>query len=567
MNFSSIELTPQKKRTAFYLRVSSEEQKNSRNIERQIDTAMEFYNSSAFTEACTLVKPLVPTPGQPDIFFVDNGYNAEELQNGTALLEVLELAKENRIDMLYVDSVDRLLRSEKDEVRGKITDILFFRKNVKVYLRDISMAAEDGIMLTFLGKMAAKNKANFLRLGHLGKKTKTKNENRPASGHAIYGYALEKDPYNKFVIVEEEAKIVRWVVKMNCGQVTDDMPESLKDLVVKHPKGPPDQDILEQLHALGYNQKNHIKRNKFNLRKGKEHDGKFAKQWISHLFTRGYYAGERISRFMPTEKIRMSVDDHEYEVITSKVPQIVTVEDWALANSNREHRYLRKGRHEKQQYLLNEVLFCAHCGLKMGGRAKHKLHRNGHGKTVTTFYTCNSKTLSWRNCEGRRKCHNAKNLEPLIVKELKNYLTSANSVRSLRPNDNADFVHKIERLEFDEKRIDDQLLKYKEEEVKIFRLEMSGSYASDIIQSELKRVKESEKHLTKQKQKIKNEKLKIQKAQMQESKINLDEIQHYFDINLEELPFKELKQLFGTIVKTIRITSEGKVDVFFKSVQ
>jgi hypothetical protein len=53
-------------------------------------------------------------------FFCDEGYNLESLDGDYEIVEMLELIKAGLINGIYMDNSNRLLRSTKAEIRGRI---------------------------------------------------------------------------------------------------------------------------------------------------------------------------------------------------------------------------------------------------------------------------------------------------------------------------------------------------------------------------------------------------------------------------------------------------------------
>jgi site-specific DNA recombinase len=187
-------------RTAVYARVSSETQARENTVASQLASLRERVAADGLLL-------------EPDDCFVDEGYSGSILVR-PALEQLRDAAASGQIDRLYVHSPDRLARRYAhqallvDELRRAGVDIVFLN-------RPIGETPEDDLLLQVQGVIAEYERAKILERGRRGRRHAARSGSVSALTGAPFGYRYvsrnEEGGVARFVVVEEEARIVRFI--------------------------------------------------------------------------------------------------------------------------------------------------------------------------------------------------------------------------------------------------------------------------------------------------------------------------------------------------------------------
>jgi site-specific DNA recombinase len=187
-------------RTAVYARVSSEAQARENTVASQLASLRERVAADGLLL-------------EPDDCFVDEGYSGSILVR-PALEQLRDAAASGQIDRLYVHSPDRLARRYAhqallvDELRRAGVDIVFLN-------RPIGETPEDDLLLQVQGVIAEYERAKILERGRRGRRHAARSGSVSALTGAPFGYRYvsrnEEGGVARFVVVEEEARIVRFI--------------------------------------------------------------------------------------------------------------------------------------------------------------------------------------------------------------------------------------------------------------------------------------------------------------------------------------------------------------------
>ncbi len=553
---------------AIYCRVSSDEQKTGGNIHRQIEqAAIEVDRLGLLKSPGSYLVPRLPSADPKEQYFIDEAYNLEEIREETAFYELLQLCRSGKVNALYVDNIDRIFRSRSHSVRGQIMDLL---EDNDVAIYTPTGVISSSLVLQFMSAIGAEDKKQMLRKLHIGKKVKVQNNGSPPNGRTFWGYDFDKTT-NKWSIVEEEAKVVRWVVAMSAGKTLEDMPASLKILVEEYPDGVSDKNIIEGLNMVGVNLLGSFKRFKFLRAAQKNPTGKLPRNWLSNIYRDDRYCGQHSYSMKPVEQIgKRGSASTKREIISVKIPAIVSSEDWELAKASRQQRSCSKARHAKQEYLLQNLVHCAVCGGRMSARARHhdfyKSSVKSVVKNIAKYYTCQTKSTGRKGPCTHKKYHPSEKIDSYVWEQVLVYLK----------NDVANKVHaktKSTDLIADENRkliLDISELSSKAKELESERQRFLTMLGKDLLSesdwiSQKQRLDLEQKALNTQKTKIERA-IKLNQKKIIDMKIDdgrVDLVGKYAD-KLSQLSFQDRKTLCEIVVHKVLIKSDRNIEVFLK---
>ena len=351
-------------RSAFYARVSGEQQAAAHTIQSQI---------AALSERAHLDGTPVPSERQ----FVDDGYSGASLIR-PALDRLRDLVNVGAIDRIYVHSPDRLARNYAyqvlllDEWRRRGVDVVFLN-------RPLGQSPEDDLLLQVQGIVAEYERAKIMERSRRGKKHAAQRGSLNVMSGAPFGYRYvsvrEGDGKARFEPVAEQARVVQqifsWIGRDRCS-----LAEVCRRL---HRAGTPTATgkTIWSREAVW-----HVLQNPAYM--GQAAYGK------THMMPRGKESRLRAARGHPTQPRRSHApkptDPKEWVLVT--VPALV---DYALFRS--AHAQLEENRSRARQgrrrlgYLLQGLSCCAKCGYAYYGKSLRQL---GAGRQMRDFlyYRC-----------------------------------------------------------------------------------------------------------------------------------------------------------------------------------
>ncbi len=197
-------------RTAFYARVSSEQQAAAHTIESQIAALSERAVSDG-------------TPVPPERQFVDDGFSGATLIR-PALDRLRDLVSVGAIDRIYVHSPDRLARNYAyqvlllDEWRRRGVEVVFLN-------RPLGQSPEDDLLLQVQGIVAEYERAKIMERSRRGKKHAAQSGALNVMSGAPFGYRYvsvrEGGGQARFEPVAEQARVVQqifsWIGRDRCS--------------------------------------------------------------------------------------------------------------------------------------------------------------------------------------------------------------------------------------------------------------------------------------------------------------------------------------------------------------
>ncbi|QLY24903.1 recombinase family protein [Bdellovibrio sp. KM01] len=552
---------------AVYCRVSSDEQRTGGNIHRQIEQAgIELKRLGVFDGGKGVLYSRSSGSSLADQYFIDEAYNLEEIREGTAFFHLLQLCKDGSVNAIYVDNIDRIFRARSHSVRGQIMDLI---EEHEVQILTPTGPVNSGLVLQFMSAIGAEDKKQTLRKLHIGKKFKVQNNGRPPNGRAFWGYDFDKSQ-NAWSIVPSEAQAIRWAVAMASGQVTADMPTSMKLVVEKNTFGVSDKDVISALELAGVNLLEYFKRNNFRIAALKNPQGRLPRNWLTNIYRDDRYTGRHVYHLKQvTEVGKKGSSKQEREAIAIEIPPIVSSEEWALAKQARLGRACVTPRHAVQEYLLQGHAYCGSCGAKMGVRARHndfyKSSTKSIEKNVAKYYVCQSKQTAGRVACDHRKHHGSDAVDKLVWERIEMYLKT----------DVIDRIHQKKKStellqsEINQLKADLQFLHVDYKKLDIERNNFVSLLGRGVL---------SEEDWMTQKNRLEVEKKKLDKAvkQVQEciriqqkkvvaahERINpLDKVKTFV---CEDMSFENKKSIVYALLERVVIYPDQRVEVLLKS--
>lgn len=271
------------------------------------------------------------------------------------------------IDLVLVHKLDRFARNRYDAAVNKhaITG-----KGARLLAVDhpLGDSPEDQLMEGILEAMAEFYSLNLAKETMKGLR-ETAHKGNFTGGWVPLGYKIVD---KKYVIVEEEAEIVRTIFHMIAG-------------------GSSLGDVLKSLNSKG-----------LLTRQQKP----FGKNSIHSILQNEKYIGNLVFNKIPkfVNGVRNNkITSPEDEIVRTEgaVPAIVDLETWTTVQKTLSQRKRGPREGATRMYLLSGLLYCSECGAAMIGHCSTKTNRKGE-KIRYHYYECN-RMLRTRSCNNRKR--------------------------------------------------------------------------------------------------------------------------------------------------------------------
>ncbi|MBZ5489474.1 MAG: recombinase family protein [Acidobacteriia bacterium] len=351
-------------RTAFYARVSGEQQAAAHTIESQIAVLSERASNDG-------------TPVPPERRFVDDGYSGATLIR-PALDRLRDLVSVGAIDRIYVHSPDRLARNYAyqvlllDEWQRRGIEVVFLN-------RPLGKSPEDDLLLQVQGIVAEYERAKIMERSRRGKKHAAQGGSVNVMSGAPFGYRYvsvqEGGGQARFEPVDGQARVVKqifaWVAEDRCSlsEVCRRL-EKAGELTATRKPIWSRQAVWHVLQNPAY--------------RGQAAYGK------THMMPRGKQARPRAARGRPSKPHRSNrpVEAGPQEWVYISVPALVDAGLFRAAHAQLDENRsrARQGR-RRPGYLLQGLTCCALCGYAYYGKTIRQL---GAGRQMKDFiyYRC-----------------------------------------------------------------------------------------------------------------------------------------------------------------------------------
>lgn len=344
------------KTAAIYTRVSSDQQKDNRTIESQVDELLRFAQEHDY---------LVPE----EYIFRDEGYSGAILVR-PGLERVRDLSAEGQIQAVLIYSPDRLSRNYAyqvvlmDEFTSCNTEVLFINSPK-------ADTPEEALLLQFQGMISEYERAIIKERSRRGKRFKAKAGVVNVLGGAPYGYTYVRrtdDVAAHYEINDREAEVVREMFRMYtedfCGIGVIARKFTADNIATRKNIGKWERSVIwSMLRNPAYY--------------GKACFGKTERaerQRITKPLRAkgGYVVQNGCSKEKPRE-----------EWIEIDVPALVSEEVFALAQERLKTNKLRSQRNTKVETLLQGMMVCSECGYSL-----YRSYTETSAKKRIYYYRC-----------------------------------------------------------------------------------------------------------------------------------------------------------------------------------
>lgn len=378
---------------AVYCRVSTEDQQEKGTIENQIEFAKRY---------CDLHElPIFK------IYKEDGISGTIPLEDRPCGKELLQDAENKKFDTLLLYKLDRLGRSARITLNS-IHLLEQLNVQIKSMTEPFDTSSPSGrFMITMLAGVADLERSTILERMWLGT-NRAAREGKWLGGIVPYGYYVDNKKYlqinnNKLPNLDlSEADVIKLIFSLSVD------------------KGYSSIQISDYLNSLGI-PTSYMKDNR-RFAKGKRK--------VSVAGTWGPSTVLRILR----NKTYMGI--HEYgkrskkknrEIITRKVPAIVSEDTWYKAQETIEDNKIEANRNRKRKYLLRGLIKCSICGRTYVGA--------NHGKNKY-YYICNGKITYRDSCKSKNL--NGKYIEELVWNDIVEFINNPkDSINVLKENLNS----------------------------------------------------------------------------------------------------------------------------------
>jgi site-specific DNA recombinase len=365
--------TTNPERVALYIRVSSEEQRDAGTIQTQSDSLMRHAAACGFEVA--------------EVYADDGVSGTIPLHERPEGRRLLEDAKEGKFEAVLVYKLDRLGRTLL-----VIVDAHDRLQEAGVALRSatepIDTSTPSGrLIFQMLASFAEYERGTIRERTQAGQRRAFKNGRQ--MGAIPYGYDIAPD--NSFVVVEDEARIVREIIANIAGGAT----------LYSEAKRLNDEGVPSPGHRY--------------RGKPRKHGASWGHTTIREIIQQRAYVGTHVIKI-----------NGGAETIERPVPAIVALalRDKALRRLEENKRFA--GGRRRRNYLLSGLVVCAHCGwtyrgtTATGSRTKRRYHYYGCGKRRST-HDKRYRGYSWPQV-------NAEWLEDLVWADVRSFLENPGEV-------------------------------------------------------------------------------------------------------------------------------------------
>ena len=556
-------ITPLK--LSFYARTSTEGQRKEKTIKSQKEEFLSLLQKRSIDIAGGRIL-LVPryagdAPEDPESHFLDDGFNLEDirrLESGSALADLISSIKARLTNAIYVYDIDRIFRSQSEEINGRIKDLI---RRYRVTLLSESGDFQAGMALNVLAMMGPENKRVTCSRLHDAKFDRARSEGRPPNGKSPFGYEWDRNEKN-WSIVEPEAQLIRWAGALTQGLTMNDMPAPCDLLVRENPEGASDRQIAEVFNTLGYTIHNYLKRNRLKIFMQKNPLGRFKESFIASWFRDDRYCGSITYRFKETELLMhpdsTDLNRDDKRPATAMVPQILSESEWASIRTSRSKRQFthKRKRNQAHEYLLKDLLVCGLCGRRMDARPKYG-SSNQEAPPILYYQCSRRRIVNGPSCP-QSNYHNASALEPIVWAAVKRLILEENVIGALEQASHAPAQRDHSHLQKSLKDFEAKSAELHAERERVATLLVKGTLPEDLARSQLQRIETDQGQLKKAQNRIQAELDFLLKRQEEVRTVDLRLLQARYRSRLQELSFKEKRALVLALLKSATVSPRPK---------
>ena len=484
----------EKIRAAAYARYSSDNQRDE-SIDAQLRAISEF----ADKHNIVIVKT-----------YIDRAKSATT-DNRPEFLNMVNDSKLGLFNAVIIHKLDRFARNRYDSA-------IYKQKLKNNYVRVLSVienlddSPESIVTESVLEGMAEYYSKNLAREVMKGMKENALHC-KHTGGKPPLGYNV--DPKSqKYIINEDEAKIVRLIFKMYLD-------------------GFGYTEIIRKLNENGYKTKI-----------GRE----FGKNSIHDILANEKYSGTYIFNKSTSKNAKGKRNSHKFKdeseiiKIQDGLPAIISKEDFNKAKSKMKKNKRDKATYKaKENYLLSGLIFCGECGHAFIGNVKH----SGRNKLKYVTYRCG-------NRYAKQKCDNKEirkeYIEEYVLQQLEEKIFSENAIRYFVNELNEYKKSMNSKSESETKDISTQINKTENEIANILKLVKQG-YANSTLMNELTNLERVKANLESNLQEVK---IKQEKVTVIDEK-TIRKVLSVFQKFVHERNIPEIKKFIGQYVQRVEI--------------
>ncbi len=507
-----------KERCVCYARVSTKKQEEKWSIPAQLRILPEYAEKTGWD---------IVYDGKNKVFN-EGGVSGETITERPKFQKILELARQEKFDIILVIEMERISRSDY-AFDWPLIIKTFAEHNIKLatpYRIYNPVNPEEIFDLLLAGGLSTREKMKMMERFQRGK-IEAAGHGRWIPGQVPLGYdyipvTRGKPDSGKLVINEKEAEIIRTIFKLY------------------NKSGYTAKKVAEELNKLGY--------------RGKK-GGKFRNGQISYILANSVYAGSGYYNRYKWKNGKRHLRPQE-DWVKIKISPIVSEKDFEKIRKLRTTRRLESVRNKKHFYLLAQMLYCE-CGSRYS--ACMLIHRSKRTVWKKKYYKCYRKYIE-KQKDCRSRLVGAERIESLVWEKIKEIVKNPALIfakikdkekdydKKTHQKDLAGVLKKLKKVKEEEERI---LLAYREKVINLKQLK-----------KQLAQLREKEKVLDKRREEVEGqiEASNQSKGKAQNLKIAFSSIKYQID-NYNDQQKRALLKALQTRVTiyydgTVKIDSE-----------
>lgn len=498
------------KRAVIYARVSTAEQaEEGYSIDAQIDTV----KNKCIQEGREIICE-----------YIDRGISGKSISKRLQLQKLLEDAKQNKFDEVWVWKTNRLARNHLDLL--KIVDHLNkYNIGFKSCSESFDTSTPSGkLLMNVLASIGEFERETIVENVKMGMKQRARTGKW--NGGLVLGYksVQSEDDENKteLIIVEEEAATVRLIFQL-------------------YSEGKGLKSISNYMNSHGYRSK------KGNL---------FSIITIKEILMNPLYAGTIRYNLRENwnEKRRRGINKNPI-IVDGQHDAIISKELWDKVQEIYSQKSQKPQRVFAGSYPLSGILKCPVCGSSMvAGRSKKK-NKNGTCK-IHRYYYCGA----WRN-KGLSACNpnaiRADEIEQQVFNRLRNVLSDERILIDVVKKMNEKRQNTIKPLEHKLNQIDKSLSDLENRKNRVFELFEESIIDKQTLSNRLSKTSDEMSDLILNREEI-LDKLKSHTSEKIEFKV-VKHLMHTFNGLLETSDFDKKKTLLHLVINKIIVKDRKNV--------
>ncbi len=501
-------------KAALYARVSTDKQAEKYGIPSQIE---------ALRKRC-LERDWTPVFDGDKDAFIDDGYSGAELDR-PALNRLRQAAREGRVDVVLVYDPDRLSRKLYHQM---ILAEEFEKQGIKLEFitQDMGTSPEDRMFFNMRGLIAEYDREKIRERTMRGSREKARQGKVVSAGAIPFGFRYNKE---RATLEEdlERAQIVRLIFHTFANETLSlqGLADRLNRLHIPTPRG----GDRWRASTLGTMLRNEV--------------------YIGKMYQFRRYHVEPRFRRKPSAKVRKTSATlrPKEEWIPVKVPSLVPVEMFESVQRKLKTNAELSRRNTKGEYLMSGLLYCSHCGGRMGG---HTIH-------AVPYYRCYRKGNPDRvplSADGRpQPCPcpqvKAEAIEPVVWDTICQLIRDPDFLIQELHRRNADNSQTREILERELQLCKTRLKAIPDEQRRLVEGYRKGLYADFMMREDMELIQKEQSELEKRKAEL--ERRLAQRCLTQNQEAQVKSLVGKISTGLNNLDFAGKQELLRLLVEKV----------------